>query len=370
MDSTFTHKCPNCSGPLHFDPKDQKFHCEYCLSIFSEEQLTAFAKAQKEARLQEEPQPTTATTTEESTQESTTEQAASGEMEMFLCSSCGAEIVTDATTAATYCYFCHNPVVLSGRISGKFLPDKVLPFAIEKEEAVKQFLAWTKKKWFIPKDFFNKAQIEKLTGVYFPYWSVDSEVSGEMDAEGVTLRVWRTGDTEYTETKQYAVRRKGKLSFKELIKNALSKNVQQKMVEGVQPFAMDKAVSFKSQYLAGFQAEKRDIEFEALKNEVQQELKNYSQSLLEDSATGYTSLSKVRANITIDGQKPNYVLLPIWLVTYNNRSGDDKVYYYAMNGQSGKVNGELPISYKRLGMIGGIIFAVLLVLFLIGGYMI
>lgn len=367
MDRTFTHKCPNCSGPLFFDAKDQKFHCEYCLSIFSEADLTAFEQAQKEAHLQDEPQ---ATTNEETIQDHATTQGDAGDMELFLCSSCGAEIVTDTTTAATYCYFCHNPVVLSGRISGKFLPDKVLPFAIEKEEAVKQFLAWTKKKWFIPRDFFNKQQIEKMTGVYFPYWSVDSDVTGEMDAEGVTLRVWRTGDTEYTETKQFAVRRKGKMSFKELIKNALSKNVQQKMVEGVQPFAMEKAVSFKSQYLAGFQAEKRDIEFDTLKNEVEKEIKDYSQTLLENSATGYTHLSKAQTSINIDDQQSNYVLLPIWLVTYNNHSGDDKVYYYAMNGQSGKVSGELPISYKRLGMTAGIIFAVLLVLFLIGGYMI
>ncbi|WP_321383434.1 TFIIB-type zinc ribbon-containing protein [uncultured Enterococcus sp.] len=370
MDSTFTHKCPNCSGPLFFDAKDQKFHCEYCLSIFSEADLTAFEQAQKEAHLQETSQDSSTTEETVQSQESTAAQTDAGDMELFLCSSCGAEIVTDATTAATYCYFCHNPVVLSGRISGKFLPDKVLPFAIEKEEAVKQFLAWTKKKWFIPKDFFNKQQIEKLTGVYFPYWCVDSDVTGEMDAEGATLRVWRTGDTEYTETKQFAVRRKGKISFKELIKNAFSKNVQQKMVEGVQPFAMEKAVSFKSQYLAGFQAEKRDIEFEVLKNEVEKEIKDYSQSILEDTAATYTRLSKVQTHITIDGQQPSYVLLPIWLVTYNNHSGDDKVYYYAMNGQSGKVSGELPISYKRLGMMGGIIFAVLLVLFLIGGYMI
>ncbi|MBP1044762.1 TFIIB-type zinc ribbon-containing protein [Enterococcus sp. BWM-S5] len=369
MDSTFTHKCPNCSGPLFFDAKDQKFHCEYCLSIFSEEQLTAFEQAQKEAHLQDSAPQTTATA-EDTPQENTAAQTDAGDMELFTCSSCGAEIVTDATTAATYCYFCHNPVVLSGRISGKFLPNQVLPFAIEKEEAVQKFLAWTKKKRFIPRDFFNKQQIEKMTGVYFPYWLVDSEVSGDMHAEGTTLRVWRTGDTEYTETKQFAVRRKGKLSFKELIKNALSKNVQQKMVEGVQPFPMEKAVPFKSQYLAGFQAEKRDIEFEALKNDVEQEIKGYSQSMLEDSASAYTHLSKVQTSITIDDQELNYVLLPIWLVTYNNRSGDDKVYYYAMNGQTGKVSGELPISYKRLGITGGIIFAVLLVLFLIGGYMI
>ena len=148
---------------------------------------------------------------------------------------------------------------MAGRLSGEFLPENVLPFTIEKDEAIEKFLAWTKKKWFIPRDFFSKNQIDKLTGVYFPYWVVDAEVDGQLQATGTSIRIWRVGDIEYTETKRFNVGRSGKLSFKELVKNALSKNVQQKMVEGVQPFLIDQAVPFKSQYLAGFQAEKRDI---------------------------------------------------------------------------------------------------------------
>ncbi|MBL1230487.1 TFIIB-type zinc ribbon-containing protein [Enterococcus sp. BWB1-3] len=373
MDS-FTHKCPNCGGPLLFDPKDQKFHCEYCLNIYTEEEVTAYERAQREAKLEENTNNSANDTTQPietpDSSDSQTQQAESENMELFICNSCGAEIVTDATTAATYCYYCHNPVVLSGRLSGKFLPDKVLPFSIEKEEAVEQFLAWTKKKWFIPKDFFNKQQIEKLTGVYFPYWSVDSEISGEMDAAGTAIRIWRVGDIEFTETKQFAVGRKGKLNFRELLKNALSKNTQQKMMEGVQPFPINQAVDFKSQYLAGFQAEKRDIEYEAIKDQVNKELKGYSESLLKDSAAGYTTLSNVRTSISVDRQKSNYVLLPMWLVTYRNQSGGDQVYYYAMNGRTGKVNGVLPISGKRLGLFSLGMFAVLLILFLIGGYMI
>ncbi|MHC5218304.1 TFIIB-type zinc ribbon-containing protein [Enterococcus sp. LJL128] len=371
MESSFTHKCPNCDGPLFFDPKDQKFHCEYCLSIFTEEEVTAYEKNQKEARLQKTPDEAAQETDTSAAEKMTSEaQTSSGDLELFTCASCGAEIVTDATTAATYCYYCHNPVVLSGRISGKFLPDKVLPFKIEKEEAVNRFLDWTRKKKFIPKDFFNASQIEKMTGVYFPYWSVDSDITGQLNATGTTVRVWRVGDIEHTETKQFAIRRKGKLSFKELVKNALSKNTQQKMVEVVQPFPLEQAVPFKSQYLSGFQAEKRDIEFEALKADIEQELKGYSNQLLKNSASGYTTLTGVNTDIRIDRQQQDYILLPVWLVTYNNRSGDDKIYYYAMNGVTGETHGELPISFKRLLFAGFGIFAVLFILFMIGGYMI
>lgn len=357
-----THKCPNCDGALTFDPSDQKFHCPYCLSIFTEAEVTAFEASQKKARLADTPDVTeTLTDSSEDTAEST--------MDLFLCPSCGAEIVTDSTTAATYCYFCHNPVVLSGRLSGKFLPNKVLPFAVEKEVATENFLKWAQKKWFVPRAFFNKDQVEKLTGVYFPYWAVDAEADGEISGTGTSIRVWRVGDLEYTETKQYDVNRKGKLAFRELIKNALSKNTQQKMVEGVQPFQLDKAVEFKNQYLAGFQAEKRDIEYPDIQSSVRNELANYGENLLSNSVSGYTSFRRNHQNFQLTKEDNQYILLPVWLVTYRSNDHSKKVFYYAMNGQTGKVSGVLPISYKKLGFTTAGIFAVLAALFMIVGYL-
>ena len=84
------------------------------------------------------------------------------------------------------------------------------------------------------RDFFSKNQIDKLTGVYF-YWVVDAEVDGQLQATGTSIRIWRVGDIEYTETKRFNVGRSGKLSFKELVKMPCQKRPT-KMVEGVQPF--------------------------------------------------------------------------------------------------------------------------------------
>ena len=194
-----THKCPNCGGALTFDPADQKFHCPYCLSIFTEEEVTEFEAKQKAAQMQDDSTTTTekGATSDEATDTTATDtdtETAAEAMDLYLCPSCGAEIVTDATTAATFCYYCHNPVVLQGRLSGKFLPDKVLPFAVTKEEAVSKFLDWSQKKWFVPKAFFNEDQVEKLTGVYFPYWNVNAQADGGLNGTGTALRVWIAGD--------------------------------------------------------------------------------------------------------------------------------------------------------------------------------
>lgn len=346
MNDTITHHCPNCGGPLTFNPEDQKFHCDYCLSIFTIEAIDAEDEsAIVENNIEE-----------------------TNENELFLCPSCGAQIVTDTTTAATYCYFCHNPVVLQGRLSGEFLPNKVLPFKIDRKKAEADFLAWVKKKKFVPKDFYDTQQIEKMTGVYFPYWVVDAKTQGDYHGKGTAVRVWIVGDLEYTETKIYDVYRKGKAKINDLVKNALSKNIQQKMVNQVQPFPINNAVDFKTEYLSGFQAEKRDIEMRDLSADVSRELNEYTDNLMRDTITSYTTFNKKSSSIAIDEQNNHYMLLPVWLVTYHDKNG--KVYYYAMNGQTGKTSGILPISYSKLGLTSAGIFAIVAALLMIVGYFI
>ncbi|WP_313628802.1 TFIIB-type zinc ribbon-containing protein [Enterococcus italicus] len=361
-----THKCPNCGGALTFEPSDQKFHCPFCLSIFTTDELSAFEEKQKASQLVDETTSDQASDTQKTDSEQ--QEPDANQMELYTCPSCGAEIVTDATTAATYCYFCHNPVVLTGRLSGKFLPSRVLPFAINKEKATQTFLQWAQKKWFVPKDFFNQAQVEKLTGVYFPYWAVSADAKGQLNGVGTSLRVWVLGDIEYTETKEYAVRRAGNLHFRDFIQNALSKNAQKKMVEGVQPFPLEKAVAFENQYLSGFQAEKRDIEYLDIQSSVHQELTDYGQSLLSDTVNGYTTFRTTNKQLSITKEDNQYVLLPVWLVTYQANDDKKKTFYYAMNGQTGKTSGILPLSYGKLAAFCGSIFAVIAIILMIGGY--
>ncbi|MFT4005637.1 MAG: TFIIB-type zinc ribbon-containing protein, partial [Lacrimispora sp.] len=182
MNGTITYKCPNCGGPVKYDPEKGKYACEYCLSEFT-------------------------TIGEENPREDNSEKinqgkarpekirpAAAKEPVLYNCPSCGAEIVTDGTTAATFCYYCHNPVILSGRLSGEYHPDYVIPFALEKEKAVEIFTQWMKKKRFVPKAFFSKDQIEKISGVYFPYMLYSCRVEGDLEAKAERLRIWVSGN--------------------------------------------------------------------------------------------------------------------------------------------------------------------------------
>lgn len=355
-----TYKCPNCDGGLLFDPQSQQFHCEYCASYFSQQEMEKIAAGESESS------PAARTGQAKASPQVGRPEEGDIHTVVYSCPSCGAEIATDETTASSFCYYCHNPVILSGRLEGSFRPDKVIPFAIDRDRAVQGLLDWTKKKKFIPRDFFSGDQIEKVSGVYFPYWMVNSQIHGKLSANATKVRTWQVGDVQYTETSHYRVGREGDLQFRDLGKNALKKE-NGRLVDGVQPFDSSVMKDFSSAYLSGFQAEKRDVEKSEYEGSVDQEIKGYSETMLRNSVTGYTTVSG--SNMSIDKADHNwsYALLPVWVLTYKGHDG--KIYFYAMNGQTGKVSGILPVDKKRLFTVFGLISLALFILLSIGGYL-
>lgn len=364
------YKCPNCGGGLKFDPASQKFKCEFCLSEFSEAEMKELEEkeAKKNAGAPEDTAGPGTAGGEMGPGAPGTEEAGgkAPRTVVYTCPSCGAEIVTDETTAATFCYYCHNPVVLSGRLSGEFLPDYVLPFAMDKKKATEIFLNWIGKKKFVPKAFFSQDQIEKFSGVYFPYLMYSCKVEGEISAEAEKNRTWTAGNIRYTEHKRYQVARAGELDVKHVTRNALSKS-NHALVEGVLPFEMEKLIPFQQGYLSGFLAEKRDMDGSQFTPEVEQEVKDYTIQNLTSSIRDYQSVQVRDSKTRIRDPKWTYALLPVWVLTYRDRR-TDRLYYFAMNGQTGKTCGKLPVDKGKLaGLFAGIFLPVFAFL-MIGGW--
>ncbi|MGX7417479.1 TFIIB-type zinc ribbon-containing protein [Carnobacterium gallinarum] len=352
-----THKCPNCDAGLTFNPDTQQFHCEYCLSNFTASQLEAF---QNPVSSDQE----TEATTEQNAAFESYESPPLTEANLYSCPSCGAEIVTETTTAATYCYYCHNPVILAGRLEGDFLPDAIIPFSIGKERATQQFLNWVQKKKFIPKAFFNEKQIENITGIYFPYWIIDGSVDGQLTADTSVVTSWRNGDTEYINTKQYTSLRKGTMQFNGIFRNALSKN-SASMIESIHPYDLSSLTKFSSSYLSGFQAEKRNKEMDVFQTEIQQNIRRNGETMLKSTLSGKSSIKKLTVQLNDVQLKPKYVLLPVWILNYQK---NQRNYSYIMNGQTGKFFGELPIDSKKMAVLFAGLTGIFFILFLLGGY--
>lgn len=345
--STVSIKCPNCGGGLQFDPAAQNYECEYCLSKFTQEELEKIAPeaAPEKEDGMSEPEPV-----------------------VYLCPSCGAEIVTDETTAASFCFYCQNPVILQGRLKGNYQPDYVIPFAINREKAKEIFLGWLKKKQFVPSDFYSPKQIEKMTGVYFPYWLYSCQVDGRLEGEGTRLRIWRAGDLQYTETQRYDVSRAGIMQIDHVTRNALKK-ADKKLVEGVMPFDTKSIKPFSMGFLSGFFAEKRDMEQEQFSAEVEQEIQDFATGSLKGSIGDYSNVKIRNQEARIRNPHWEYALLPVWTLTYKEAKTGN-IYYFACNGQSGKVCGKLPVDTKKLSLFFVEIFVPLLAVLLAVGYFI
>ena len=254
-------------------------------------------------------------------------------------------------------------MVLSGSLDGKYRPDGLIPFEIDKKKAKEIFKNWIQKKKYVPDDFYSPRQMEYLEGIYYPYWMYSCQVSGEMQAEALRKRVTVAGEIEYIETSRYHLEKKAELPIKDVARNAL-KQADRSLAETVLPFDMKKLRPFQAGYFLGFRAERRDREKEEFTQEIEQEIKQYTRESLQNSVSGYDHVDIRNHRETITGEKWNYAMLPVWMMTYPDpKSGP-------MNGENGKVCGVLPVDSKKLVRLFLTIFIPVFVLLLLGGYLI
>ena len=345
--ATATYKCPNCGGGLKFEPAIQKLKCEFCLSEFTSEEV----------------QKATIVMESRADQEKTHDDA---HLKGYTCDSCGAEVVTEETTSATFCYYCHNPVILSDRLTGTFRPDKVIPFAYSRDKAEKTFLSWAKSKRYVPREFYSSSQLEKISGVYIPYWSAEAEARVDYSGKGTNRRVYRAGNTEYTEVKEFGIERHGKVDVQNIREVALKK-IDKGLLDSISPYDDRKAVDFEPSYLSGFLAEKYDIEKESIQPTVQERAERYAESLVQESISGFGSVQLHQKELDVSIKDWDYTLLPAWILTYFYGG---RTYIFAVNGQTGKSYGELPVDNKKLGLSSAVIGFGILALALLGGALI
>ena len=360
--ATMNYVCPNCNGPLRFNPDKQMFSCEYCLSDFTPEKIQQLNEQKEQKETRDEREVNRAAEKAEQAKAQGVEDSDEYPVS-YTCPSCGAEVVTTSTTAATTCFYCYNPVVLGGRLSGEFNPDKVIPFALTKDKAIERFLAMCGKKWFLPKGFAGKSQFEKLNGVYFPYWYADEQKTAHLTATGKKIRTWRSGNKEYTETRVYHVVRGGDVIINNVFERAL-KSEDRDMLQSVHPFDLTAAKPFAMSYLSGFQAEKRDLEKADVEPVIEQKMHQYAEQVLKNTMEGYDIIETESFNEKTDLSAYTYNLLPVWMVTYKFNGN---IIPFAINGQTGKAYGQLPVDPKKLGAFCAAVSVLIFVLGVLGG---
>lgn len=239
-----TYKCPNCGAAMEFDSTAQKLKCPSCQM---EMDVQDYEKQYGHLYSDAEAGGNTQTDTQSAQSE---EQKGKGSMNMkvYHCQSCGAELLADEYTSATICSFCGNPSLVEDRLSGEFSPSSVIPFQIDREAAKKMYKSWVKKGLLTPKTLSTESTIEKISGVYVPFWLYDFDAETEMTAKAEKIRTERHGDTEYTYTDHFHVYRDVEAQFEKVPADA-SEKMDDDTMDKLEPFDYTALKPFAMPYL-------------------------------------------------------------------------------------------------------------------------
>ena len=334
-DQLLEYECPCCGASLKFGPDTQQMKCEYCDNSFDLETVKAYAESTKIA----EPIPEQWEQTSDA-QWTEEEQAA---VRTFTCQSCGGELLTDDQTAATFCPYCGNPTILPGRLSGGVKPDAVIPFQTSKEDAQAAFAKLCKGKPLLPKDFAAKHRLEKITGIYVPFWLYECESGFDARYKATRVHHWSDSNYRYTRTEHFLLTRSAEAGFVNIPMDGSSK-MDDAIMESIEPFDFSKLTDFDTAYLSGYFADKYDVASETGHERVRQRVSGTMDEQIAPTLLGYATAIPTTKNISVNHGKAKYVLLPVWML---NTKYNGKDYLFAMNGQTGKMTGTFPICPKR-----------------------
>ena len=320
MPTLMEYECPCCGGAVAFDAQLQKIKCPYCDSVFELDQIKA--KEEKAS----DPQPVSDPNWSE-------------EVNSYVCQSCGGEIICDANTAATSCPYCESPVVMSARLEGTLRPDLVIPFKLDKKAAKEALKKHTSGKILLPKCFKSENHIEKLQGVYVPFWLYDASAGGDVHYHATKVRHWSDANYNYTQTRHYAVHRVGNLAFEAIPVDGSSKMADD-LMESIEPYDLSQAVDFETAYLAGYLADKYDLSQDETRERAHERIRVSTCRALYNTVEGYSSVNEETADVQVEEGRVRYALLPVWMLSTMYRG---QRYIFAMNGQTGKMVGDLPM---------------------------
>lgn len=325
------YKCPCCGGAIAFDSTIQKMKCPYCDTEFEMDVLKGY-----DAELQDEEADNMDW---ETTAGGEWEEGETDGLRTYVCKSCGGEIVGDANTAATSCPFCDNPIVMMGQFSGTLKPDLVIPFKLNKKAAKEGLVKHLTGKRLLPKIFKDQNHIDEIKGVYVPFWLFDTDVDAKVRYKATKVRTWSDSNYNYTKTSYFMVHRGGSIGFEDVPVDGSTKMADD-LMESIEPFNCAEAVDFQTAYLAGYLADKYDVTAEESIDRANERVKKSTEQAFAETVIGYETVTAENTSVQFHGGKARYALYPVWLL---NTTWNGNRYTFAMNGQTGKFVGDLPV---------------------------
>lgn len=319
MGNTHSYKCPYCGSNLIYSAEEQMLSCSFCGNSVTPEKLELLSMV---------------------TVPDKGEADENEDRQEIICNSCGAKIITDKNTSATFCAFCGSPSLVTQRLTKRFRPDYVIPFKITREEALTKIKDYARSAKYAPKHFFSDKNIKKLTGIYVPFWLMDSQCMMHMKGIGYKEDIKKTA--KYSLISDIDIGLKN-VPFDGAI------NMRDELMESIEPFDCSELKDFTGSYLSGYYAQRYDLSTEKLTDRIIVRLQRYGREAASKALSGYSRYECLSCVVGVGELEQKYALFPVWLLTYEY---DGKNYQIAVNGQTGKTDGYLPVDkvkkYLRL----------------------
>lgn len=308
-------KCKNCGGNMVYSPEQGKMFCPHCDSVDSDERNDGTGAAE--------------------------------------CVNCGAELTVGQYNSTCKCEYCSSYYILNDRVSGEYRPDFAIPFKLGKKSVVELMNKEFASRIFTPDSFLSEASLEGMKGMYVPFWMYDYLAKCDYAGTGTKVRVWTSGDTEYTETSYYRVERNMDIDFDKIPVDA-SKEMKDEVMDLMEPYNYEELAPFEEKYMSGFFGEIYNDSADALEERAKVKVEEDVEKLLRNTLSGYSTLTPDRKDIKENRNGVHFSLLPVWHYLYKYQEKD---YDFYINGQNGKIVGSTPVSKKKVLAYGGTVFA-------------
>lgn len=351
-------RCPNCGAALEYSADSQMLHCRQCGTQMTVDAYRHYEQTQQNAAEQE---PRGRQETQSRQEED--RQRGMMDMKIYHCSSCGAVLETDPNTVATRCAYCGNPTLIEDRIEGRYRPDLIIPFAISREKAVEGYANWTGKGPLTPRELKARTVTERMTGIYVPFWLYDYHAEGRVTANATRTRVVPRPDGEDIFTDYFLNVRELEADFRGIPADA-ARNMDDTQMDKLEPFNMEAVREFAPEYLSGYLAQRYDQNAEEVSSRAQERVKSCILSMAMGTISGYSSVVPLGSQVQLSPLRRRYALFPVWMMNCTYRG---KPFTFVMNGQTGRIVADRPVSAWRSAWTGAAVFAGTFAALMLGG---
>ncbi|MBQ8218212.1 MAG: hypothetical protein IJZ79_02810 [Bacilli bacterium] len=335
-----TYNCKLCGSELYWNAKANCLKCEYC---DSEYQVSDF----------EDNTTTDKPITDESLDSEYVSEELDDGMVAYECKKCSGTVITSKNTMAEICPYCGEAISITSKSVGKFRPKYLIPFKIEKKDATKIYKDYVNKAKYAPKEFKIDNIVEKMQGLYAPFYLHDLTNTSKHLFEGEKTTSRNSGDYRITKHDVYELSAHISGDYHKIPTDG-SVRLDDNLLKCVEPYDYNDIKDYNPAYMSGFLAEQTDESKEKLNKMAVDRSKQANHSKAKSLFTEYSSIKDTNNDYSITNHTKDYSMLPVWLLNVKHK---DKNYQFAVNGQTGKITGKLPLDYGKVAIISGITFS-------------